>query len=399
MDKEQSKTVLTIFTQYAGNWNQIYASDEFKAMGINHKRFKNHVKSQQKRVRKQQQSSINHNAGAIRENILSPRKVLSKRALSISPQPSPSKKKRYTSVSSDQSDSLSISNDANNLESLDDIVNHWAEKGEKSLNIDDLSPVRAEDWIPFKNERVQVEFDDIFFKGIVTARRIKERKVYIHFDDGKDAGWYPWAEVYPLFSAETSSSAESSINEENRGRSTERSGETHVVQEVPVRIRTQQNKSGKGRGKLQQNRSRDNSPRTKLLQEHDDLLLKDAVSSSEITSQENWEKAKQRIQASEQQMIRNQRIEKALNEKKELIATVKAAEAEKKEVATTGLSFQAMSLAMMGRMMHLLDPADTNNAEEVKELKTKVEVLETDVKDVKSSLSLLLNHFNIQQPQ
>jgi hypothetical protein len=61
------------------------------------------------------------------------------------------------------------------------------------------------------------------------------------------------------------------------------------------------------------------SPRTSLITAHDNMLLHSSVSSFDIVSSESWNSVKNHFH---QQTMRENRIQKQVDEKKELITTV-----------------------------------------------------------------------------
>jgi hypothetical protein len=68
---------------------------------------------------------------------------------------------------------------------------------------------------------------------------------------------------------------------------------------------------------------RETSPRTQIVNEHQERFLASSISSSEVSSTDTWNAAKGKINQQSQQAIREQRIQKQMDEKKELVATVK----------------------------------------------------------------------------
>jgi hypothetical protein len=50
--------------------------------------------------------------------------------------------------------------------------------------------LQEKEFIPGKNERVKVLFDDIFYSGTATKNKRVDKTSYVHFDDGLDSGWY-----------------------------------------------------------------------------------------------------------------------------------------------------------------------------------------------------------------
>jgi hypothetical protein len=69
------------------------------------------------------------------------------------------------------------------------------------------------------------------------------------------------------------------------------------------------------------------SPRTSLIIAHDDMLLCSSVSSSDIVSSESWNSVKDHIY---QQTMRENGIQKQVDEKKELVTTYEMQKQKKK---------------------------------------------------------------------
>lgn len=133
------------------------------------------------------------------------------------------------------------------------------------------------------------------------------------------------------------------------------------------------------------------SPRSTMLNAHDAKLLSGSVSSAELDASDGWMNTKEKLVTQHQQTIREQRIQKQVNEKAELVSTVRRAEEEKKTVAEQALSFQAMQMAMMSKALQLMGPETIEN-EKIKELQENVKGLKSELTIIKDSLSLLLQH-------
>jgi hypothetical protein len=116
--------------------------------------------------------------------------------------------------------------------------------------------------------------------------------------------------------------------------------------------------------------------------------------SPDIKTAEDWEANKKIIRHQEQQRIRNQRIEKKANERKELVIAVKNAEAEKKEIAMTGFTIQATALAMLNKVVMSLKapqlPASQVSTKDFQELKEQVGALTENIGQLQNSLALIL---------
>jgi hypothetical protein len=137
------------------------------------------------------------------------------------------------------------------------------------------------------------------------------------------------------------------------------------------------------------------SGRTNILTKHDNLLLKDNVLSDEVKTKDNWEKSKEKIEKVSQQAIRNQRIERNMEEKRQLVETLCTSEAEKKELANTSLFMQAMTFAIMGRALKALDFDDKDDnivsVTEFQELKDDVKRVHENLSEIKTMLASLIN--------
>jgi hypothetical protein len=137
------------------------------------------------------------------------------------------------------------------------------------------------------------------------------------------------------------------------------------------------------------------SGRTNILTEHDNLLLKENVLSDEVKTKDNWEKSKEKIEKISQQAIRNQHIERNMEEKRQLVETLRTSEAEKKELANTSLFMQAMTLAIMGKALKALDSDDKDDnivsVTEFQELKDDVKRVHENLSEIKTMLTSLIN--------
>jgi hypothetical protein len=58
-----------LYYDFNGNWQQIWASNEFKQMNIPPKKFQNHIKAQLKKMRKNRPKSADHEGEALQDQI------------------------------------------------------------------------------------------------------------------------------------------------------------------------------------------------------------------------------------------------------------------------------------------------------------------------------------------
>lgn len=190
-------------------------------------------------------------------------------------------------------------------------------------------------WVPSPSEKVQVLFDDTeWYYGIITRRRPSTEEAFIRFSridpkEKSDDGWYPYSEIFPVWEVEED---DESNEEENHAEDTgeiidreefddfedvefnndeEDTNRDEISSEDEPESRPNRRGGRGGRGSRGGRGGRGGLPRQlsirdALLDDFDQQLLQDTVSSAELSSAENWEIAKQKVKLSDQQSIRGQ---------------------------------------------------------------------------------------------
>jgi len=99
-----------------------------------------------------------------------------------------------------------------------------------------------------------------------------------------------------------------------------------------------------------------------------------------------------------QQEIRDARIKEKIDEKKELVQTVGESEEQKQKATQSSQALQAVAMTMMAKTLEKLMEQDKAPAPPPHHQDSRIDALETEVKDLKTSISALLQHFGINKP-
>lgn len=197
--------------------------------------------------------------------------------------------------------------------------------------------------------KVQLLFDTTdegeWFVGRVTKIQKKRNRAYVIFEDGQE-GWYDCDQMKALESAT----------------------------KKPPQVTKQQQKRV-----------------LKPLRDQDELMVDKFVSSDEP-----WDQSKKKIK-SHQQEIRDARIKEKIDEKKELVQTVRESEEQKQKASQSSQALQAVAMTMMAKTLEKLMEQDKVPAPPQHQ-DTRIDALETEVKELKTSISALLQHFGINKP-
>jgi hypothetical protein len=135
-----------------------------------------------------------------------------------------------------------------------------------------------------------------WYQGIVTKRNIPKKEAQIRFfmidpKEAKDDNWYPYSEIFLIFD-------ENESGEGEKGTGDEASSEEYES------MHSRWPRHPRWSGQPWWSRQYMGGQGTQILDKFDEHLLDDTVPSSHLTSAENWEMAKQKVQLSDQQTIR-----------------------------------------------------------------------------------------------